>query len=188
MLQQAKIKSRAHVHVPKLLGLLINRVLKRREISLDKHGEIISKTLQVLNTLAWHCPSHLLHKYARSSPLIHFTATPVGGTRNNTPTSARFEPLFTTNLLFSFLGRTTSLPIKELTVDILLNLFRSTCGPVVCWCSVWTQLTVTLWCVWCRLPVPSYLPMLKKTANGGLTLLDRAIKYLGAEQYDPAEV
>ena len=30
--------------------------------------------------------------------------------------------------------------------------------------------------------------MLKKTANGGLTLLDRAIKYLGAEQYDPAEV
>jgi hypothetical protein len=130
MLQQAKIKSRAQVHVPKLLGLLINRVLKRREISLGKHGEIISKTLQVLNTLAWHCPSHLLHKYARSSPFIHFTATPVGGTRNNTPISARFEPLFTTNLLFSFLGRTTSLPIKELTVDILLNLFRSTCGPV----------------------------------------------------------
>jgi hypothetical protein len=40
--------------------------------------------------------------------------------------------LFTTNLLFSFLGRTTSLPIKELTVDILLNLFRSTCR----WCGV----------------------------------------------------
>jgi hypothetical protein len=70
MLQQAKIKSRAHVHVPKLLGLLINRVLKRREISLGKHGEIISKALQVLNTLAWHCPSHLLHKYR---PLFPFT-------------------------------------------------------------------------------------------------------------------
>ena len=37
-------------------------------------------------------------------------------------------------------------------------------------------------------PDPSFLPMLKKTANGGLTLLDRAIKYLAAEQYEPAEV
>jgi hypothetical protein len=63
MLQQAKIKSHDHVHVPKLLSLLVNRVLKRREISLGKHGEIICKVLQILNTLAWHCPSHLLHKY-----------------------------------------------------------------------------------------------------------------------------
>jgi hypothetical protein len=52
------------------------------------------------------------------------------------------------------------------------------CVCVVCVCVV---------CV-TRSSVPSYLPMLKKTANGGLTLLDRAIKYLGAEQYDPAEV
>jgi hypothetical protein len=41
----------------------------------------------------------------------------------------RFELLFSTNLLFSLLGRTTSLPIKEHTVDILLNLFKSTYAP-----------------------------------------------------------
>jgi hypothetical protein len=62
LLKQARQARSAQVHTPKLLGLLINRVLKRREISLFKHGEVIGKALQVLNTLAWHCPSHLLHK------------------------------------------------------------------------------------------------------------------------------
>ena len=61
LLQQARVRH-GQVHAPKLLGLLINRVLKRREISLIKHGEVISMALQVLDTLSWHCPPHLLHK------------------------------------------------------------------------------------------------------------------------------
>jgi hypothetical protein len=105
----------------------------------------------------------------------------------------RFELLFSTNLLFSLLGRTTSLPIKEHTVDILLNLFKSTYAPsasppIVCCCFGTSIVRRSPALHMHHRTVPSFLPMLKKTANGGLTLLDRAIKYLGAEHYEPAEV
>lgn len=58
-LQRARVRRRTWVHVPKLLPLLLTRVLpKKREAMLVEHEE----TLQIIQVLTWNCPTHLLHK------------------------------------------------------------------------------------------------------------------------------
>lgn len=176
--RQSVLVPHAKLYTPKLLRLLINRVLKRREISMLKHGDVIAQALRVINVLSWRCPSHLLHKYRRAhsccSWLERSSFVSITGSRAFSPPTCsspfsvgprRFPPRSSLSISSSIFFAVRFPSRMILAEEVLTS------------CLVREPYTD-----------PSFLPMLKKTANGGLTLLDRAIKYLGAEMYDAVEV